>query len=64
MNREWHEANPMPPKASLNERIAWHLEHARACGCREIPASILAELERRGITPPMRATLARPSSQA
>ncbi|MBB3929999.1 hypothetical protein GGR25_001038 [Kaistia hirudinis] len=54
----------MPPKASLNERIAWHLEHARACGCREIPASILAELERRGITPPMRATLARPSSQA
>jgi len=62
MNRAWHEANPMPPKASLDERIAWHLGHARACGCREIPASILTELERRGITPPTRDLVARPSA--
>lgn len=62
MNREWHAANPMPPKASLDERVAWHIEHARRCGCREIPASILAELERRGITPPTREPVARPSA--
>lgn len=49
MNRAWHEAHPMPKKATLDERVAWHVEHARECACREIPASIKAELARRGI---------------
>jgi len=39
----------MPRHATLDERVAWHVEHARECACREIPASIKAELARRGI---------------
>ncbi|MCX5516580.1 hypothetical protein [Kaistia algarum] len=54
MNRIWHDTHPMPNKATLEERVAWHVEHARECGCRAIPASVLAELERRGLQPPPR----------
>jgi hypothetical protein len=51
INREWHEAHPMPERASLDERIAWHLEHAENCGCREMPKGIRDELKRRSIEP-------------
>jgi hypothetical protein len=47
LNREWHEAHRLPRNAKLAERVDWHLEHERVCGCREMPASIKAELERR-----------------
>lgn len=52
INAAWHEAHPMPKNPSLDERVDWHLAHAAACGCRGLPASILAELARRGIAPP------------
>ncbi|MCG5241858.1 hypothetical protein [Azospirillum doebereinerae] len=54
MNRSWHEAHPMPPKATRQQRVEWHLEHAQACGCRPPPASLLdeiRELEKRRLTP-------------
>lgn len=41
LNAVWHEANPLPRKATLDERIKWHSEHAKACGCRPIPAGVL-----------------------
>lgn len=47
LNAEWHRKNPMPPKATLDERVAWHTEHAKHCACREIPDKIRAEVERR-----------------
>ena len=48
INAEWHAGHRMPPKATLDERVAWHLEHQRHCGCRkDLPASIQRELERR-----------------
>lgn len=53
-NRDWHEAHRLDPKAKLDERIAWHVEHAQLCGCRDMPESIKAELVKRGITPPER----------
>ncbi|XKH39209.1 hypothetical protein ACIU1J_29555 [Azospirillum doebereinerae] len=28
MNRNWHEAHPMPSKATRQQRVEWHLEHA------------------------------------
>lgn len=56
MNREWHLANPMPRNASLQQRIDWHLKHADACGCREIPDSIKQALAERGIPLPPRRT--------
>ena len=34
----------MPPKATREQRIKWHLAHAKACGCREVPDSIKQEV--------------------
>lgn len=47
INALWHAANPMPPNATLNQQIAWHLKHARVCGCRPMPERIKAEIARR-----------------
>ncbi len=53
VNATWHKANRMPPRATLDERVAWHLAHLKACACRtDLPATIVAELKRRGIKPP------------
>ena len=40
INQDWHRDQVMPREANLDERVAWHIEHARECGCREIPAKI------------------------
>lgn len=40
MNQAWHKEHPLPKRATLDQRIAWHTEHARACGCRPIPESV------------------------
>ena len=55
INKAWHSTNPMPAQASLDERITWHLAHAAACGCHDIPESIKQELKRRGVPVPKRA---------
>jgi len=43
-NAEWHQKNPMPKNPTNRERVEWHLEHAKNCGCRPIPASVSADL--------------------
>ncbi len=52
MNKEWHEAHRLNPKAKEEERIEWHLEHAIQCGCRDMPESIKTKLVERGQTLP------------
>jgi hypothetical protein len=52
INKEWHEAHRLPRNAGLDERLDWHVQHAANCGCREMPATIKAELEARGWTLP------------
>ncbi|HJZ93863.1 MAG TPA: hypothetical protein VKE40_23520 [Gemmataceae bacterium] len=47
MNKDWHAKNKMPKKASQAERLAWHLEHQKACGCRPIPESLRPLLDQR-----------------
>ena len=47
LNLAWHEANRMPRNATLEQRVEWHRAHARECACREIPASVQAEIKRR-----------------
>lgn len=47
MNAEWHLANKMPKNPTLEQRIAWHLEHQKHCHCREIPAKLLEEIKKR-----------------
>ncbi len=37
----------MPQHPSLEQRMVWHLEHAKACGCRRIPAKLLDEMTKR-----------------
>ncbi|MFO0744154.1 MAG: hypothetical protein U1F43_00580 [Myxococcota bacterium] len=45
LDATWHRAHPMPPRPTLAERIAWHSEHARHCGCRPMPPALLALVE-------------------
>lgn len=47
LNAAWHQAHPMPKNATLDQRVAWHLAHSAACGCRPMPHPIVVELERR-----------------
>jgi hypothetical protein len=46
LNKEWHRLNRMPPRATREQRIKWHVAHARVCGCREIPESIRPDVEK------------------
>lgn len=52
INKEWHLAHPMPKNPTMDQRIAWHLEHARHCGCRKIEGKLKMEMEQRGIKVP------------
>lgn len=51
LNRAWHLTHRLGPKAPLEKRLAWHAAHVKACGCRDMPASIAAELKKRGLAP-------------
>jgi hypothetical protein len=44
VNAAWHEHNPMPKNATLEQRVKWHAAHAKACACRPIPKSVAAHL--------------------
>ena len=48
MNAAWHKAHVMPARPTPDQRLKWHLAHAKACGCRDMPASIKAEIKRHG----------------
>ena len=54
LNANWHRQHPMMKNPSLEKRLRWHLAHARACGCRGIPQSLLVEIRRRGLGPAKR----------
>lgn len=50
LNREWHLSHRMPMHSTLDQRVEWHIEHLKHCGCRkDLPPTILKELTRRGI---------------
>ena len=51
-NDAWHTKHRMPKNAKPDLRIAWHLDHVKACGCRGIPAGVLALMKVRGIAEP------------
>ncbi|MCP1848655.1 MULTISPECIES: hypothetical protein [unclassified Bradyrhizobium] len=46
LNREWHRAHRMPPRATREQRIKWHVAHAAACAYRPVPDSIKADVEK------------------
>ena len=47
VNASWHREHPMPKRPTMDDRIRWHEEHARVCGCRPIPEGVARELRRR-----------------
>jgi hypothetical protein len=49
LNKAWHENHKMPAKATLEQRIRWHLEHCNHCNCRPIPAKLAEAMKRRGL---------------
>jgi hypothetical protein len=50
INKEWHLAHPMPPRATIEQRIHWHVEHLKNCGCRtDIPLKLRQEMKKRKI---------------
>jgi hypothetical protein len=57
INAEWHNANRMPKNPTEDQRLEWHLEHLKHCGCRtDLPKSVLKTMEERGIPVPESAT--------
>ncbi|MBK7009732.1 MAG: hypothetical protein IPN73_16545 [Saprospiraceae bacterium] len=49
INKEWHLAHKMPKNPTIEQRIEWHLEHAKHCECRKIEGKIAEEMIKRGI---------------
>ncbi|HLB36133.1 MAG TPA: hypothetical protein VJL31_06160 [Gemmatimonadales bacterium] len=47
LNAAWHLKHPMPPKATIEQRIRWHVQHAKQCGCRPVPEKLKREIRRR-----------------
>jgi hypothetical protein len=48
INRWRYQAHPMPEKATEDQRIAWHTEHAKHCRCRKIEGGVAEMFRRRG----------------
>lgn len=47
INSEWHSKNRLPEDPTLDQRVKWHIEHARHCSCRSVDEEILEELKKR-----------------
>jgi len=46
INKEWHKNHKMPKNATTEERIKWHIEHAKKCSCMPMPSKLLAEIKK------------------
>jgi hypothetical protein len=47
INEAWHKKHLMPKNPTLDQRVKWHMEHAKNCGCREIPEKLKVEIRKR-----------------
>lgn len=47
INKEGHLNNKMPKNPNLEQRINWHYEHSKYCGCRKPTGGLLEELKKR-----------------
>ncbi len=46
-NFEWHLKNKFPQNPSTDQKVKWHLDHARNCPCPSADVEILKELKKR-----------------
>lgn len=44
INKEWHQKNKMPKGATIAQKVQWHADHTRECGCRPIPENIKTKM--------------------
>lgn len=49
LNKEWHLAHRMPKNLTFEQRVKWHLQHQKHCGCRKIPGALEQEMKKREI---------------
>ena len=49
LNAAWHAKHRMPKNPSIEQRTVWHVAHAKACGCRPIPESVLVAIQRKNV---------------
>jgi hypothetical protein len=49
LNAAWHARHVMPKNPTEEQRIAWHVEHARHCACRPMPPKLAAAMKARGL---------------
>lgn len=49
INKAWHLKHKMPKNPTMEERIQWHLSHAKNCGCRKIEGKLAEEMRKLGI---------------
>ena len=47
MNAGWHKNNVMPRNATMDQRIKWHIAHARFCACRAMPKTVQAAIDKK-----------------
>lgn len=47
INAGWHKRHPMPKTPTVEDRIAWHLEHQKECACRPIPPKLQEQMKAR-----------------
>lgn len=41
--------NKMPKNPTMDQKVEWHIDHARNCDCRPIDSKILEEIIRRDV---------------
>ena len=46
-NTEWHLKHKLPKNPTLDQRVKWHMEHARRCPCPSKDEDIMEELKKR-----------------
>ena len=46
-NTQWHVKHQLPNNPTLEQRVQWHMEHARRCPCPSQDEDILEELKKR-----------------
>jgi hypothetical protein len=44
INALWHAKHRMPDHPTLDQRMAWHIAHARECACRPMPPKVEAQI--------------------
>ena len=45
LNKTWHLKHIMPKNQTLEQRINWHLAHAKNCACRPMSEKLKQEIK-------------------